>query len=152
MTGTASKIILIVLYILMGISAVLILLFYAGGITPETQGSVYEEPVYTELILKWAYILFGIGAVGAIGFPIVGMITQPKGAIKAFISIGILAVLVLIAYSLASDELLDLINYDGPDNIPGRLKYAGTMLNTAFILAAAAVLSIVYSEIVNLFK
>lgn len=147
-----SRIVSIVFYIIIAVSAALGILYYAGGISPETQDAVYVEYVYTQPFLIWAYILFGLAAFFAAGFPLVKAIINPKSAKKAVVPIlGILAI-VAIAYSLASDEIMSIVGYDGQDNVPSTLKYAGTMIITTYFLAGLAVLSIIFSEVAGLFK
>ena len=62
------------------------------------------------------------------------------------------AALIFISNRLASDELLNLIQYTGPDNVPGTLKAVGTFLIFTYILGIVAIVSILYSAIANLFK
>ena len=149
---TLHRVLSIFLYVLMIVSAVLVVLFYFGGVVEGTEGTNLEEPIMTNTILNWAYILFALAAVAAILFPVVYMIMYPQNAKKAGIAIIGIAVVVFVAYSLASDELLTLINYSGADNNPQTLKLSDTGIISAYILLGLAVLSIIYAEIAKLFK
>ena len=152
MDNKIIKIISIILYVLMGVSIVLVALFYFGKVVPGTEGTNMEEPVITGKILVWAAILVIITAGLALIFPIINLVTNIKSAKRGlFILLGV-AVLIFIAYTLASNEVLSIPGYNGTDNIPGILKLAGTGLFTTYILAGLAVLSILYSEIANYFK
>ena len=136
----------------MGISVVLVALFYFGKLVPGTEGTNMEEPVITGKILIWAAILVVITAGLALIFPIINLVANPKSAKSGlFILLGVV-ILIFIAYTLASNEVLKIPGYTGTDNIPGILKIAGTGLFTTYILAGLAVLSILYSEIANYFK
>jgi len=42
--------------------------------------------------------------------------------------------------------------YEGTENVPNVIKWVGTGLNAAYILAALAFLSILYVEIAKIFK
>ncbi|TVR73533.1 MAG: hypothetical protein EA408_04310 [Marinilabiliales bacterium] len=151
MSNIIQKIITISLYALMGISVVLTLLFYFGADVPGTEGTPMREPVVTETILIWAYILVGIALLSALLFPTVMMIMNPKNAKKTLIGIGVIAVIVFISWQFASDDILPLA-VDNPDNVPHVLKLAGTQLGTMYILLGLAILSIFYTEIRGLFK
>lgn len=152
MDNTIRKTISIILYVLMGISVVLVALFYFGKLVPGTEGTNMEEPVITGKILIWAAILVIITAGLALIFPIINLVANPKSAKSGlFILLGV-AVLIFIAYSLSSNEVLKIPGYTGTDNVPGTLKIAGTGLFTTYILAGLAVLSILYSEISKIFK
>ena len=54
------------LWALMGISLVLVAIFFFGGFVQGTEGTSSAEPVITEMILRWSYVLFGIAAVFAL--------------------------------------------------------------------------------------
>ena len=147
-----SKIVSYILYALMLITVLLAVLFYFGKVVPGTEGTNFEEPTITKTILLWAGILAGLTAVLALVFPLINMVTNPKAAKKTlFVLVGV-AVLVFIAWLLASDAILDMPYYEGKDNVPSTLKLAGTGIFTAYILAGLAILSILYSEIVKYFK
>src|SRR6056297_243551 len=148
-----SKISSIVLYGLVAVSVILLALFYFGNDVAGTEGTRMEEPVITNTILTWAYILGIVSAVFALGFTVVNIFTNAKATKKAAITVGILLVLVLIAYGFASDQLMELgVNYDGPDNNPDTLERVGTGLITMYLLLGVAVVSILYSEVSKYFK
>lgn len=142
-----TKILRILLIVLLAISAILAVLFYAGG--KDMSGA----PVYTNIFLIWGAILTGIAAGFAIIFPIIQMITNPKNAKKGLLGIVALVVVLGIAYMMSSTQQLgitnaDLIKYD----VPSTLKYAGTMINSIYVLAAVAILSMVYTEVSKAFN
>lgn len=149
---STSRIASITLYSLMAISLVLILWFYFGGYVEGTEGTNIEEPIITDKIILWAYILFFIAAVIALIFPLFYVILNPRSALRTVIILGIIAVLVFISYQLASDEILSLQQYTGPDNVPGTLKRVGTGIILTYILAGLAVLGILVTEISKIFK
>ncbi len=140
------------LWALMAISLVLVGIFFFGGFVEGTEGTSLAEPVITETILRWAYILLGIAAVFALVFPLFFMAGNIGSAKRLGIVIVIGAVLIFISNRLASDEVLNLIQYTGPDNVPSTLKIVGTFLIFTYILAVVAILSILYSAIANLFR
>jgi predicted RND superfamily exporter protein len=147
-----AKIAKFLLWALMGISLVLVGIFFFGGFVEGTAGTSAAEPLITETILRWAYALLIITAFFALGFPLVFIFENLKSAKRLGIVIVIGAVLIFISNRLASDELLNLIQYTGPDNVPGTLKTVGTFLIFTYILGIVAILSILYSSIANLFR
>lgn len=145
-----AKILNIVLAILLALSVVVAIMFYTGG---EVAGAAYYTPVFTNLIINWGILLLIIAAAAALIFSIVNIVMNPKNAVKTLISVGILAVIVLISYSFADDTVLTMASgADVPDNIPSRLKFADTVLNSMYILFGLAILSIVYTEVSRVFK
>ncbi|MDK2979387.1 MAG: hypothetical protein PWP52_2101 [Bacteroidales bacterium] len=142
-----SKILRITLIILLAVSAILAILFYAGG------EDISGQPVYTNTFIVWAYILAGIAVFFAIIFPIFQMIKNPKAAVKSLLGFLVVAVVVFVAYAVSSGEKLgitnpELMQYD----VPGTLKYAGTLLNSVYFLAGLAILSMIFSEVSKMFK
>lgn len=147
-----SRITTILLWLLMGISAVLVVIFYAGPVVDGTKGTGIEEPNVTDLILNWAYFLIGIAAVISIVFPLLGIVTNPKDAKKSLIGLAFAVIIVFIAYELSSDEVLRIVGYDGTDNVPTTLKWVDTGLYSMYILFIVALGTILFSEIARLFK
>jgi hypothetical protein len=140
------------LWALMGISLVLVAIFFFGGFIEGTEGTSSAEPIITETILKWAYVLLVIAALMALVFPLIFIAGNLKSAKRLGIVIVIGALLIFISNRLASDEVLNLIQYTGPDNVPGTLKIVGTFLIFTYILGIVAILSILFSAIANLFR
>jgi len=151
-----SKITSVLLYALMAVSVILLILFYkaTADIPAETDFDTQIEMYggVLDTIMYWAYALFVLAAVAALVFPLVRMFTRPKEAVKTLISVAVIAVFVFIAYSLADNEILELPGYGGKDNVPGTLKFAGTMLWTTYLLLFGVIASILYVEISKLFK
>ena len=151
-----SKITSVLLYTLMAISVILLVVFYkitAGipeGTDFDTQIDIYGSTL--DLIMYWSYILFGIAAFAALIFPLIEMFAQPKEAVKTLVSVGVVAAIVFVAYILSDNTILDLPGYEGADNVPDTLKFAGTMLWTTYILLFASIASILYVEISKVFK
>ena len=152
MSNSLSKILSYGLYVLLAISVVFTIFFYFGEIVPGTEGTNLEEPVITKSFLTWAFILGIIAAGTTLLFSFIQMFSSRKNAIRAAIVIAIFAVIILISYSLASDEVLHIVGYKGKDNVPDTLKWVGTGLNTMVILFALAVLALLYTGISRIFK
>jgi len=143
-------------YILLAVSVVLGVIFFmhTGDIDPDAAKSeqILQVGPILNYFLLWAAILTGLAAFFSLVFPIGKMILNPKKAIKSFIQIFIFAVVIFIAWSIASDEILTIPGYDGEDNVPDKLKLAGTILYTMYILLGGVLLTIVYSEVSKVFK
>lgn len=137
MSGGLSKILPIVLYVLLGISALLGVLFYAGAVD-------------TELLMTWCYILMGLATAAAIVFPILAMTKDPKAAKGALIGVGALVVVFVISYALAGDEMTP--KYEKFISGPGESKLVSTGLIAFYILAIGAIIATVSSGFMKLFK
>jgi hypothetical protein len=147
-----SKISQYTLWALMAVSLVFVGVFFFGGFVEGTEGTSTAEPIITNVILRWSYILLIITVVILIVFQLVLIITNLQALKRMGIVLGIAAVLIFVSYQLADDTLMNLIMYTGPDNVPGTLQIVGTTLIFTYILGILAIVSILYSAIANIFK
>jgi Zn-dependent protease with chaperone function len=147
-----SRISSIILYIIMGISVILSILFFAGGYVPGTKGTNIAEPVNTDYLLIWNVILLVLALVLALGFTLISLLMNPKRALRSLIVLLGVGVLIFISYQFSSGELLKLVNYNGPDNIPSTLKFVDTGLFLTYFLIIVAFGAIIYNEISTALK
>lgn len=139
-----QKILNITILVMFAITVVILGLFMFGGDVPN---QMYSTPVYTSALLNWAYVLFAIAIIAALVFPLAHLFTRPKQAMKSFIGLAVLIIVVLVAYALADGTPLRLQGYTGTDNVPSTLIFSDTILFTMYFLFAGAILAIAGSEI-----
>ncbi|MFC2151402.1 hypothetical protein ACFLSE_02655 [Bacteroidota bacterium] len=151
-----NKIIRIILIVLFSVSAIIMLFYYAGGkdtIELAAGGKIETYPKFTNVLIIWAYILTGLAVGFTIVFPVIQMITNPKNAKKGLLGILALVVVLVIAYLFASGEILGIKNLElAKYDVPSTLKYAGMMINSIYILAIIAIVSMIYTEVAKVFK
>ena len=98
-----------------------------------------------------AYVAFGLSLIIAILFPIIQMASNPKGAIRTFIGIGIVVVLWFIASAFSGNEFtameLEKMKVTADVSV-----MVGTGLIYTYIIFGLAILSIIYAGVSNLFK
>jgi hypothetical protein len=106
-----------------------------------------------DIALVWAYILILLTALAAVVFPLIAVISNPKGLIRLGIVLVGAAVLVLVSYLMASGTPLDIIGYTGTGNSdPSTLKMVDTVLFVTYILFGMALVSILYAIVSKAFK
>jgi len=138
MTVLASKILRIFLGALLAISALLVILFFV-------------KVVSLDLLIYWCYFLVIFTTVIIFIFPIASLIMNPKNSIKILISLGVMVVLAIISYSLSQVNFTEL-QLEKLGTTASTVKNVGAGLIFTYILAALAVLSIVYASISRIFK
>ncbi|MFW5645087.1 MAG: hypothetical protein ACOCZL_04175 [Bacteroidota bacterium] len=107
----------------------------------------------TDIALIWAYILVIVTIIIALVFSIGFMFSNTKALIRGLLILVGAAILVGVSYSLASDEPLRIIGYEGTDNKdPQVLKLVGMGLITMYFVLGFILLTILYSEIAKYFK
>ena len=111
----------IVLAVLLSISVIVLLLFYLGGdVDPSKSLKGLEElsqPVFTDLLMKYMYVLFGIAFVVTIASAVITfkmkLSANPKSAITVLIGFSSLALLMILTYALGSTTELTIPGFDG---------------------------------------
>ena len=93
-----SKISQYILWGFMAVSLVLVGIFFFGGFVEGTEGTNAAEPVITETILKWAYVLLFVTLAIMVVFQLVFMFTNLKALKRTGIILAIAAVLVPLMY------------------------------------------------------
>lgn len=133
-----NKLYRIILIALLGLSAVLSVLFFVGAVS---EG----------LLITWCYILFGIATLAAIVFPILNMVQNPKGAKNALIGVVALVVVFGLGYALAGSE--EFFTHDGnllADAATSKKSEAG--LIAFYIMGAAAIGAVIFAEVSKMLK
>ena len=138
MTDKSGKILQILLGVLLAISAILGILFYAQVITDD-------------VVMYWAYILVALTTLITIIAPIIYLLFNLKSAVKLLMMLGILVVLAIVAYSLAGNDFTALQLEKMKSTVNASI-WVGAGLIFTYILAGLAVLSIIYSSISKVFK
>ncbi len=152
MSNITSRIIQIILWVLMAVTIVFAVIFYFGNMVEGTEGTRLEEPVITQTFLSWAYILFFAAAAITIIFSIINIVINPKGIKKGIIALVGAVVIIIIAYLMADDTVLEMPYFTGKGNDPTTLKWVDTGMFTAYILVALAFLAIIWSSVSRIFK
>ena len=111
------------------------------------KGFEANDGAATNVLLYWAYIVLGIALASVICVGLyIRATTDPKSLVKIGFAVLGAAVLFGIAYLLASGA--PAIGYSGA-TLPTEteLKMTDTILNLAYIVGGAAILSIIVSEV-----
>lgn len=127
-------------YILLAVSAVLILMFYIQG-TPESMVST---------ILNWAYVLVGLALVSMLVLPLFfrsGKKTQKS----TLIAYGIFAVVVLVAVFCSSDAALEGVT-TSVEPTASDLKFTDGGVMAAGLLIAVSFIAIIVGSLKGMFS
>ena len=138
MTDKSSKLLQILLGAILAISALLGILFYANVISDD-------------VVLYWGYILVIVTAAITIIAPLIYLIFNLKSAVKFFIILGAMVVLAIISYVLSGNEFSSL-QLEQMKSTAETSVTVGAGLIFLYILAALAILSIIYASISRIFK
>ncbi|GHV02381.1 hypothetical protein FACS1894159_11170 [Bacteroidia bacterium] len=129
----------IVRYALMAMSALTMILFIVMG----------EQVV--DLMLFWAYILFGMTLLTVVAMLLVGLIRNPRGTFRSLLPLMLIALVQGICTPLSSAA--PVANPAGGWFIdPFALRLSDIYLYSAYIMLAAAIIVVIWGEVRNSFK
>ena len=141
---------------LMALSVILTLIFYLniGNVDANDPLSkrVADMGITLDYLMYWSYLLSLLAVLFAIGFPAIQIVSNPKGGLKALIAVIGIGLLFFVAYQLGDDTIMDISGYNGPDNIPSRLKMTDMAIYSMYAMTIGSVIALLYSEISKLFK
>lgn len=138
MTDKSSKLLQILLGVLLAVSALLGILFYTDVISDD-------------LVLYWGYILVIVTAAITIVAPLIYLIFNLRNAFKFLIILAALVILAVISYVLSTNEFSDL-KLEAMKSSAETSVMVGAGLIFLYILAALAIISIIYASISRIFK
>ena len=138
----------LVLTVMLVISLVIFGLFFWGGETPMEQRVVADptlsEPLYTDAILYWNYVLFVLGViamlVGALYKFGSTFIDSPKTALKSLVGLIALILVLVVTWAIGDATPLVMPGYEGTENVPFWLKISDMFLYTIYIEVGAMIL------------
>ncbi len=128
--------------------ALMIGVLYHGDEKMELEASL--QATYIDPLFWITFICAGAGVLAALVFTVIQIATHhsQKQLIRMGINIGVLGVIAAIAYGASSGDVSGFAE----GTTEGEVKWSGTGLITFYILAALAILSIVYAEVTNALK
>lgn len=151
MSKLTYKISYYLLYAMFALILVVLAIFYFGGEMSAPLVPEMSNPEHTDALLYLMYGLFIVAIVVTVAAFVVqfGSVLKdnPMGAIKSLIGVLLLVVVMVISWSIGSDQALVLPGYDGTENIPFWLKLTDMFLYSIYFLFAVTVIAIIGSSI-----
>ena len=128
-----SKIVKIVLWVLMVIGVAIGVWGFAADFNDAA----------VDALLRWGYVMVIAGiAIAILMGLVIAVINNPKSLVKMLLALVGCAVVVGVAYALASGD--ELVGYIGTQPDAGTLKMTDTILNLAYIACGGAILAIIF--------
>ncbi len=142
-----AKIASITMYVLLLISVVYSALVMAGPMEADA-----ATPSFLDSALNWTYIMIFGALVITLIFEIFNVIMNPANTKRTLLStVGVVIVLV-IAWSLADGTPLQIIGYEGSDNVPSMLKLTDAGVYIFYFMMLVTFVTIVITEVGRILK
>lgn len=156
MKNKAWKVSNFTLWIILGVSLIIALLFYCGGEVPEAQRIVYDlpQPSFTDLFIGWVFVLFVLAFISIILLEIYKYAASDdkSSALHTFTGACGLLLLLFVAWVVGDGDTLKVPGYVGDYNNPFWLKAGDMWLYSISILIVIAVGLIVCFSLRNYFN
>ena len=128
-------------------------LFFLGGSegSLEVAGDFLDIPKFTNALLFWIYALVVLVILVTFGFVIAKLVetfkVDPK---KGLVSVGVVlgaVALCALCWVLGSPEKIEIIGYEGTDNVGNMARMSDAIMYLVYILTASTVAALVWGVI-----
>ncbi len=140
----------ITLWVLLAIGIIVSIMFYAGGSqgSLEVAGDFLDIPKFSDLMLNWNYILFALACICTLGFVcrefVKTLRTDAKKAIRQLAVVIAFVLLIIICWSLGSPDKVNIIGYEGTDNVGNMARLSDACIYLTYILLCGTVLAVIF--------
>jgi len=143
----------IALWVLMGLGIIISVLFYIGGTNgfQDVAGESVAVQRFTNLFLVWNYILVALVCLVTLGVVIKRFAelfrVDRKKAIRSLIVVVGFILLIVICWALGSADKVEIIGYEGSDNVGAMAKMSDACLYLTYILTIGTIAALVWGVI-----
>ncbi len=157
MSNKLNLITKITLWALLAITIVVGGLFFFGGdgVPYEVGGDAMWNPLFTDTLIYWMYVLIALALCITIGLSLMqfvqSFIANPKKGAKSLSILIAFAAVFVISWFMGSADEIEIIGYEGTNNVGFWAQFTDMCIYSIYILAAGTVLALVgtiaYSKI-----
>ena len=128
-------------------------MFFAGGSegSLEVAGDFLNIPKFTDLLLYWIYVLVGLVILVTFGFVLAKLVetckVDPKAGIRSVLVVRAAVGLVALCWFLGSPEKVEILGYEGTDNVGTMARLSDAIMYLVYILTASTVVALVWGVI-----
>ena len=143
----------VTLWVLMVVGIVATALFFLGGSegSLEVAGDFLDIPKFTNVLLYWIYALVVLVILVTFGFVIAKLVetfkVDPK---RGLVSVGVVlsaVALCALCWFLGSPEKVEILGYEGTDNVGNMARMSDAIMYLVYILTASTVAALVWGVI-----
>ena len=143
----------VTLWVLMLVGIVATALFFLGGSegSLEVAGDFLDIPKFTNVLLYWIYALVVLVILVTFGFVLAKLVetfkVDPKrGLMSVVVVLGAVA-LCALCWFLGSPEKVEILGYEGTDNVGNMARMSDAIMYLVYILTASTVAALVWGVI-----
>ena len=143
----------VTLWVLMLVGIIATAMFFFGGSegSLEVAGDFLDIPKFTNVLLYWIYALVVLVILVTFGFVLAKLVetfkVDPKrGLVSVGVVLGAVA-LCALCWFLGSPEKIEILGYEGTDNVGNMARMSDAIMYLVYILTASTVAALVWGVI-----
>ena len=143
----------VTLWVLMVVGIVATALFFLGGSegSLEVAGDFLDIPKFTNVLLYWIYALVVLVILATFGFVLAKLVetfkVDPKAGIRSVVVVLAAVTLCALCWFLGSPEKVEILGYEGTDNVGNMARMSDAIMYLVYILTASTVAALVWGVI-----
>ena len=143
----------VTLWVLMLVGIVATALFFLGGSegSLEVAGDFLDIPKFSDVFLYWIYALVVLVILTTFGFVLAKLVetfkVDPKAGVRSILVVLAAVGLCALCWFLGSPEKMEIIGYEGTDNVGNMARLSDAIMYLVYILTASTVAALVWGVI-----
>ena len=143
----------VTLWVLMVVGIVATALFFLGGSegSLEVAGDFLDIPKFTNVLLYWIYALVVLVILATFGFVIAKLVetfkVDPKRGLTSVLVVLAAVALCALCWFLGSPEKIEILGYEGTDNVGNMARLSDAIMYLVYILTASTVAALVWGVV-----
>ena len=128
-------------------------MFFLGGSegSLEVAGDFLDIPKFTNVLLYWIYALVVLVILATFGFVLAKLVetfkVDPKAGIRSVVVVLAAVALCALCWFLGSPEKVEILGYEGTDNVGNMARMSDAIMYLVYILTASTVAALVWGVI-----
>ena len=143
----------VTLWVLMLVGIVATALFFLGGSegSLEVAGDFLDIPKFSDVFLYWIYALVVLVILTTFGFVLAKLVetfkVDPKAGVRSILVVLAAVGLCALCWFLGSPEKVEILGYEGTDNVGNMARMSDAIMYLVYILTASTVAALVWGVI-----
>ena len=143
----------VTLWVLMLVGIVATAMFFLGGSegSLEVAGDFLDIPKFSDVFLYWIYVLVGLVILVTFGFVLAKLVAtfkvDPKAGVRSILVVLAAVGLCALCWFLGSPEKIEILGYEGTDNVGNMARMSDAIMYLVYILTASTVAALVWGVI-----
>ncbi|MEE0922476.1 MAG: hypothetical protein U0L47_08290 [Paludibacteraceae bacterium] len=148
----------VTLWVLMVVGIIATAMFFLGGSegSLEVAGDFLDIPKFTNVLLYWIYALVVLVILATFGFVIAKLVetfkVDPKRGLTSVLVVLAAVALCALCWFLGSPEKIEILGYEGTDNVGNMARLSDAIMYLVYILTASTVAALIWGVVYTKIK